>query len=60
MNVMQVVRLPFVSQEHERYVPDLLLNVAKMHLPIEVPFYGMFFQSVNRSIVLTNVSHYTQ
>ena len=35
------------------HVPDLLLNVAKMHLPIEVPFYGMCFQNVNRSIFLT-------
>ena len=41
----------------------LLLNVAKMHLPVEVPFCGMRFQkilrSVNRLIVLNNVSNYT-
>ena len=41
----------------------LFLNVAKMHLPIEVPFYGLRFQnmlrSVNRSMVLNNVSNYT-
>ena len=28
----------------------LLLNVAKMHLPIEVPFYGMRFQKILRSV----------
>ena len=28
----------------------LLLNVAKMHLPIEVPFYGMRFQKILGSV----------
>ena len=28
----------------------LLLNVAKMHLLIEVPFYGMRFQKILRSV----------
>ena len=30
----------------------LRLNVAKMHLPIEVPFYGMRFQKILRSVNL--------
>ena len=41
----------------------LLWNVAKMHLPIEVQFYGMRFQKIlrnaNHSMVLNDVSNYT-
>ena len=41
----------------------LLWNVAKMHLHIEVQFYGMRFQKIlrnaNHSMVLNDVSNYT-
>ena len=41
----------------------LHLNVAKMHLPIEVQFYGMRFQKIlrnaNHSMVLNDVTNYT-
>ena len=47
----------------EDMVDGHFFNVAKMQLPIEVPFYGMLFQkiliNVNRSMVLNNVSNYT-
>ena len=50
-----VIREDMVDGHH-------FFNVAKMQLPIEVPFYGMLFQkilrNVNRSMVLNNVSNY--
>ena len=32
------------------HVPHILLNVANMHLHIEVPFYGMRFQIILRRV----------
>ena len=32
------------------HVPHITLGFATMHLPIEVPFYGMRFQKILRSV----------
>ena len=56
------VRATIYTINNNVHVPHITLECCKMHLPIEVAFYGMRFQkilaSVNRSMVFKNVSNY--